>query len=321
MLHINRYDYFDYNKISDSTDRIIITDHLDGFDVNYKNAYLEKINTIGQSRNRKLILETSYILHEHAEIKNKYKFLDFRFSNTFFPKISFLNYKNPPEVDYKNFICSFNGSDHVSRKLLTACLHKMKLFHPDYCSKNYAHSLDKLDGYITDYVGIDDRYYRKFFISEDSDSFFQTLYSFGHLRFDHANNIYNLENKLTESFVHIVSETIATSYYPFVTEKFLYSIVTKGLFLAYAHPGWHAHVEKYYGFKLYTKLFDYRFDSIKNPIERLVSLIEMIYKFKSLSNDELYDLYLTELDTINYNYDHYYSGDWHKRLDEIKNAK
>src|SRR5210317_110526 len=124
MLRSHHYSFFDYNKISDNTNSIIITDHLGGFDVNYENAYLEKLNTIAQNRNRKLILQTSYILNEHVEIKNKYKFLDFRFSNTFFPKISFLNYKNPPEVDYKNFICSFNGSEHISRKLLTACLYK-----------------------------------------------------------------------------------------------------------------------------------------------------------------------------------------------------
>ena len=190
----------------------------------------------------------------------------------------------------------------------------MKLFNPMYCSKNYAYSLDKLDGHITDYVGIDDRYYRKFFISEDSENFFQTLYSFGYVRFDHAKNIYNLENKLTESFVHIVSECMATSYYPFVTEKFLYSVVTRGLFLAYAQPGWHAHIKKYYGFKLYTKLFDYRFDTIKNPVERLVELITMVSKFSKLSNDELYDLYLMEQDTIDYNYDHYFSGRYLEKL-------
>ena len=108
---------------------------------------------------------------------------------------------------------------------------------------------------------------------------------------------------------------MATSYYPFVTEKFLYSVATRGLFLSYAQPGWHEHLEKYYGFKRYTKLFDYRFDTIENPIERLVELMSMISKFSVLSLDDWRDLYLLEQDTIEYNYDHYFSR---RYLDTLK---
>jgi hypothetical protein len=117
--------------------------------------------------------------------------------------------------------------------------------------------------------------------------------------------------------MHIVRETMATRYYPYETEKFLYSIVTRGLFLAYAQPGWHSHLEKYYGFKRYTKLFDYRFDDIQNPIERLVELITMISKFSCLSPAEWTDLYEIEQDTIEYNYDHYFSGVYLTKLKEL----
>jgi hypothetical protein len=98
----------------------------------------------------------------------------------------------------------------------------------------------------------------------------------------------------------------------------MYSVVTRGLFLSYAQPKWHDHLEKYYGFKTYKKLFDYKFDSISNPIERLVELMTMISKFSKLSFDELYDMYLIELDTINYNYDHFFSGDYIKYLKEYE---
>ena len=108
---------------------------------------------------------------------------------------------------------------------------------------------------------------------------------------------------------------MATSYQPFVTEKFLYSIVTRGLFLSYAQPGWHAHIEKYYGFKLYTKLFDYKFDSITNPVERLVELMTMVGKFSHLTPHEWHDLYLLEQDNIEFNYDHYFSKNY---LNELK---
>ena len=285
-------------------DSIVLKDHMGGFGSDLKQPFLDYLS----NKNYKNPIYTEYIFDN--TVKNNYANLQLELNITRKDRLlrQLLEYRNHPEVNIKNFLCSFNGSEHVSRKLLTACLYKMKLFNPNYCSKNCAYSLDKLDGHITDYVGIDDRYYRKFFISEDCENFFQTLYSFGHVRYDHANNIYNLENKLTESFVHIVSETMGTSYHPFFSEKFLYSVVTRGLFLAYAQPGWHAHIKKYYGFKLYTKLFDYRFDTIKNPVERLVELITMVSKFSKLSNDELYDLYLMEQETIDYNYDHYFSG-------------
>jgi len=292
-------------------DRILLCDHLNGFDSGYYNQILTNLNDNMQGLNK-----IWYVQILDNLVKSRYKNLDIKFKFQEQSRIwkPFESYDQHPDLEYKNFICSFNGSPHVSRKLLTAILQRFGYYNTEYCSKNFVFSKDKLDGHITDYVSDQDNFYRKFFIADDSDMFFNTINSFGHVRFDHKNNIYNLENKLTESFLHLVSETMATSYYPFVTEKFLYSIVTRGLFLAYAQPGWHDHVEKYYGFKRYTKLFDYRFDTIQNPVERLVELMTTISKFSVLSLDDWKDLYLLEQDTIEYNYDHYFSGNYLKHL-------
>ena len=113
---------------------------------------------------------------------------------------------------------------------------------------------------------------------------------------------------------------MADSYYPFVTEKFLYSIVNRGLFLGYAQPGWHKIIENNYGFRLYTNLFDYRFDSIINPIERLIELMTMISKFSKLTSAEWHDLYLLESESIEYNYDHYFSKSYLKSLKQFDNT-
>jgi hypothetical protein len=88
--------------------------------------------------------------------------------------------------------------------------------------------------------------------------------------------------------------------------------------LSYAQPGWHTHLEKFYGFKKYTKLFDYRFDLIQNPVERLVELMTMISKFSTLSLDEWQDLYLLEQDAIEYNYDHYHSRAYQRCLSQYE---
>ena len=69
---------------------------------------------------------------------------------------------------------------------------------------------------------------------------------------------------------------------------------------------------------LYDRIFDYRFDSMVNPVERLISLISMIHKFRHLSSDDWHDLWLIEQDSIEYNYDHYFSGNYSRILDQIE---
>lgn len=294
---------------------MMVQDHLGGFSQDGFNTILDHLNKIAVAQKKMLTVAYHEILND--TVKVQYPNLEIKFDPDFQNQCnlkSFHEYNIHPDLNFKNFVCSFNGSEHVSRKLLVAILEKFGYFTTKYCSKNFVFTRDKLDGHLQDYVVDRAQFYRKFFIADDSDAFFNTVNSFGHVRFEHANNIYNLENRLTESFLHIVSETMATSYVPFVTEKFLYSIVTRGLFLAYAQPGWHAHVEKYYGFKRYTKLFDYKFDTIQNPVERLVELVTMISKFSRLSKSDWHDLYLLEQGTIEYNYNHYFSQDYLKSL-------
>lgn len=292
--------------------KLAILDHLGGFDSNFNNAILTNINAIASPGTR---VEISYLINSF--IAEKYPNLKITFSIKQEEKLIPLlyNYTSPPDINYKNFICSFNGSTHVGRRFLTAALHKFNWFNPEYCSKNFTYSIDQLDDHIKEYTGKRERIYRKFFI--DDSEFCNQIYSFGHSRHDHANNIYNLEPKLTGSFLHLVSETLSTSYYPFITEKAFYSIVTKGLFLSYAQPRWHKFLQHYYGFKLYSNIFDYRFDSIENPVERLVELLSMISKFSHLTAHEWHDLYLIEKDTIEYNYDWYFSGNYLTWLEQF----
>ena len=291
---------------------ITLPDHLEGFEQDLSNRVLDEIdpavdNNVTIEYTVDDIIRSVYPdLNMHFNFKFKEWLLD-----------QFKNYNIHPDIKYKNFICSFNGSNHVGRQLLASALNKFGYFGRDYCSKNFNHNGNEIHGHIANYVENVD-FYNKFF--DCTDEFNQQIYSFGHYRFDHANNIHVLETQLTQSFLHIVSETKATSYYPFVTEKFLYSIVTRGLFLSYAQPSWHAHIEKYYGFKLYTKLFDYRFDLIQNPVERLVELMTMVGKFSKLTPFEWHDLVLIEQDSIEFNYDHYFSQDYLKILNKYSDV-
>lgn len=285
-------------------------DHGGGFDSNYKNWVLSTLPD-----NESITVNTEYIVDQR--IQCAYPNIKFTV-NVDQKKLIVLDqlggYNQHPAIDYTNFVCTFNGTPHVSRKLLTAALHHRGWFDPAYSSKNFEFDIITLDGHVADYVDADTQFYQKFFITDHSEKFFQTNHSFEYTNHDVSTNIYKLESKLTQSFIHVVSETLATSNYPFVTEKFMFSVATRGLFLAYAQPEWHQHLEQYFGFKRYTRLFDYSFDNIKNPVVRLVELLSMISKFEHLSPNDWYDLYLLESDTIEYNYEHFRSGNWIKHL-------
>lgn len=317
------YPYEELDTIDNLPAEICLYDHMGGFDSDRSNKLLDRLQTYAQKNHKLFSVGFCQILEN--DIKNRYPLLNLKFS--FDRWIGrqhraawqpFYHYYQHPELTFEHFLCSFNGAANPSRKLLVSILHRFGWFDLETCSKNFVYGVDKLDGHLKDFLDIDQhRVYSKFFINKDSQTFFGKTYSFGYIKSDHKNNIYNLEGKLTQSFLHIVSETMATSYYPFVTEKFLYSVVTRGLFLAYAQPGWHDHLHRYYGFRRYDRIFDYRFDEIQNPIERLVELMSIIAKFSVLSSDDWRDLYEMEIDTINYNYEHYFSRNYIKHLEQF----
>jgi len=289
-----------------------VSDHLGGFDQHGICTPLYKINDYSLPGRTVL---TEYLLP--PDMADQYHNLHLVFNTEYWHSRNLIDpiytYTQHPLRENKKFLCSFNGNDHVSRRLLVLALNKFGWFDHDTCSKNFHLNQDVVDGNISDYVPHNLRFYRKFFIPGDSE-FYKKINSFGHHRLSHAYNIQHLEKVLTTSFVNLVSETVATGYQPFITEKFLYSVVTRGLFVAYAQPKWHQYLSCYFGFKQFDKVFDYSFDITPNPVERLVQLLSMLSKFSRLSPSDWHDLYLMEQDAIEYNYDHFFSKRYLEQL-------
>lgn len=316
IVHPDKYNSLISKNLNlDVIECLDVYDHLGGFDSQFNNGILNSL----QEQNFKKPINIQYTFVD--EIINKYSSLDLRFSfNMEYEMIfrHFHNYNVHPLLKIKNLLCSFNGSPHVSRQLLTSILEHFGIFNSKYCTKNFSNPCEQVIEQLNNLNLSSDevKLYRKFFTSNET--FCNNSYTFNYERFKHSNNIYNLENSITESFVHLVSETMSTSYYPFITEKFLYSVVTRGLFIAYGQPLWHQHLESFYGFKPYTNVFDYSFDKEINPVKRLVKLMEMISKFKTLTNDELCDLYQLENETIEYNYDHYFSKQYQTHVNKTQ---
>lgn len=305
----NRHCINDLLALDTPPDGIFLYDHLDGFDANYKNPLVTAIDQYAAKQGQTLLVKYHQFLPQ--QVKTNYPNLKFEFELTDFAIKNFKafnDYKQTTARDYKHFICSFNGIGHISRQLLVAALHQRGWFDKESVSKNFCFSTNMIDGHIQSYVGDRDSFYRKFFITTDSEQFFQTPSGFGHERDNHTQNVHTLENILTNSFLNIISESVATSSVPYITEKALYSVVTRGLFIAYAQPEWHQCLEQQYGLHLYRHLFDYKFDVIKNPVIRLIEMLGMISKFEKLSAADKHDLYQLERDTIEHNYYHYFSG-------------
>lgn len=291
--------------------RLVLADHLNGFDQHFYNPVLDSLDKYaGKNQFRFEILGWQPVL---PVIKDRYKNLTFIYEHrdAWCPWHTLLEYNTHPPLNYRNFACSFNGADHVSRQLLVAIMNRFGWFKFGFATKNFTFDSDMLHGHLKTLVPDQIDLYYKMFADKHSDVFFKNTYGIDYnqiTRSAHDVSIKILEKALTRSFVHIVSETRATSYYPFVTEKFLYSVLTRGLFLTYGQPGWHDYLHRYFGFKLYTNIFDYTFDYISNPVHRLVALMSMLSKFSVMSRLDWHDLYLLEQDNIEFNIDHFRSG-------------
>jgi len=310
-----------YNTEFDHQEPLCIIDHGLGFDKNLKCALLEDLHN--QTLHQRVVA-TEYIFNQR--IRELYPKFDFVFDvNAWYRENGIENLQTFDHSSKKNlnsFVCSFNNNPHVGRKLLTSALHYYGFFNPETCSKTFTMHPWEVIGILYDYMGDRADWYKKLFDGQQHDNFYHTRYTFGPMvSRDHSRNQQHLRSKIDQSFLHLVSETMPTSYYPFVTEKFLYSVVQKGLFVAYAQPNWHRHVSYYYGFRPYNKIFSYDFDSMQNPVKRLIALLDMISKFSKMSSKDWQDLYKVENETIQYNFEHFVTGNYLKHLQKRVSRK
>ena len=294
-----------------SVTQVVLIDHLGGFDRDLNCNVLHKLN----SMDRMIDVYCEYFFDD--SVKQKYQNLNLYFDIDLWTEQNFVttfeNHKIHQDIAFENFLCTFAGVNHVSRRLLLAHLNKIGWFNPEYSTKNFAYTDLEIDGDIQMLQGKD--FYHKFFIDETN--FKQKISSVSYNTINHVNNIKMLEKSITSSFVHLVGETVAESHVPFVTEKFLYSVVNRGIFVGFGQPGWHQFLQKNLGFCLYKTLFDYSFDNITNALDRILAITSMLFKYSTLGKNDLHDLYLLEKDNIEYNYDHYFSRDYIQSLKTV----
>lgn len=311
-------DYKNYQKmkeIAETYDKINLIDHLNGIEKSGKNQILRLIDTISSQKSKKITVyaAASYYKFCGHDIQSLYpnlNFIDNFMLQTYRYVSPLFNFNMHSPIDIKNFLISLNGSPHISRKLLVSALYKMNMFNPKYSTKNFKYTQDELDGHIQELCEDSESFYTIFF--SYSDIFFNnSIYTDNYTRYEHEKNIKYLSQKFSESFVHLVSETMATND-ACISEKSFYSIVNRGLFVIYGGVNTNKFMSAAFGFKPYNNIFDYSFDAIENPLDRLIALLTMLKKFSDLSLDDWNNLYLLEQDNIEYNYENFFNRNFIK---------
>ena len=79
-------------------------------------------------------------------------------------KINMQIFENSSKKNLNSFVCSFNNSPHIGRKLLTCALHYYGFFNPETCSKTFTLNPYEIIGTLYDYVGDRASWYKKFFV-------------------------------------------------------------------------------------------------------------------------------------------------------------
>ena len=277
---------------------IIYYDHLGGFDAVGNNEVLHTVEPGSTVR-------TEYLLP--LEIKQLYPSLDIKFDAELMIENNLLQqavaWPNKINKEYKNFLCCFNYGYHSGRELLVSKLFQLKWFNFDYCTKGFSIQSTSID------LSVEEKIFRQ-----------QTSVIPKLIEYNLTQDLILLSPMIQKSFVQLVSETLPDSYVPFPTEKIVFPIINQTLWVAYAPPGYHSWIKKYLGLRHYS-VFDYAFDSIQDPVERLDRLTTMLEPFSKMSDSQWQEIYQQEIETIEFNFNHVTSGAFIEHLRQFDQTK
>lgn len=267
-----------------------LDDHLLGFDRQGHNQMLSSIESAE--------IRTEYILPDW--VKQRYPQHTFKFdaelmirNNHFINAIE--SDVEPASLMFDNFLCCFNRSLNAGRQWLVKELFERKLFNSKFCSKGFVIPQQKFDAEIHNFL--------KLIVMQGTGN-----------SVDVCSNLAELSPLISSSFINLVSETVPESYVPFPTEKFLFPVLNKRLWVAYAPPGYHEFLTDVLGFQLYDAFFDYSFDKITDPKQRLTTMLDEIEPYSKLSDRAWNSIYKALESTIEHNYHWAKTGQFINRL-------
>ena len=125
------------------------------------------------------------------------------------------------------------------------------------------------------------------------------------------------ELRLNQSALwHVVSETIFYHNKLHLTEKIFKPIVSRRPFILVGAPGNLAYL-KSYGFKTFNQWIDESYDNELDNDKRINMVIDQLEKLCLLSDAELEQMYKQMKDTLEYNFNHFYTNFKEIIVDEL----
>ena len=112
-----------------------------------------------------------------------------------------------------------------------------------------------------------------------------------------------------KAFWHVVAETVFYHKKLHFTEKIFKPIIARRPFLLAAAPGNLAYLRSY-GFKTFGKWVDESYDLETDDDKRLQLIVAQLNKLCQLNRDSLYDMYHEMESVLDYNFNHFYHGDF-----------
>lgn len=271
-----------------SANTYIVDDHFGGFDANYRNELLDSLPSNS-------VVYTEYVLS--PQTREQYPALSLRFSGYnalvgkhVFDFVDHCEHTQCNAVPLTNFISCFCRSETTGRIWLLSRLNELGWLTPGYYSKHFAlpeRVLNKVDCTTI----VNDKNF--------AEQIVQIAYNGN--TFDHAAHIPHLVPVIAQCFINVVAETQSFTYEPFWTEKFLYPVAAKSVWIAMAGPNYHRFLEQQLGFRLFD-IFDYSFDSIKDPEHRLSAMLDSVRPFATLSPSQWQDIKRSQQAVLDHNY-------------------
>lgn len=229
---------------------------------------------------------------------------------------------NFDQIEYP-FSC-LNGRERTHRVMLLCLLEELNLLDKGIVTWNFAVQQNPLQKEVrknnnftkvllstTPFVPINDRifwspklketynqHYSKF-IGQTSTHNDISLYS----NFEEV-GWFDLEPGFAKSFLYVSTETVFDYPNQLVSEKIFKSFINRRPFVVVGPPNTLKRLHEL-GFKTFDRIIDESYDTIIDPSERMLAVVNIISNISKKSVAELRDLANTIEDIIEYNYDYY----------------
>ena len=134
---------------------------------------------------------------------------------------------------------------------------------------------------------------------------------------NNANWHLTLTNLGQQSFLHVVSETVFDYPHIFFSEKSVKPIIAQRPFVLLGSPGC-LHNLKRLGFKTFNQYWDESYDTIVDPAERMLAVVDVIDFVCSKSITELQQMCVSMKNILDYNLNYYINEFQEKELEKLK---